>query len=667
MSFAPHKFTVQDDTGAIVPGAQVQVIRTADGSPAVLFSDNGVTGLSNPFNADITTAEAEFFAAPDRYTITVTGAANSQEQTIDLIDTRQNLTFTSRANAVAWIAGGGSAPDGAIMWVGVPSVSTLAFVAVSGNTTTPNMGGWVPYGEPEPQHYGVAANGTDQTAGMQAWMDYAFDTGRGAINIPGVYGILDRLGHSLNNDVDITVAGGVTIAALTGFTANRDMIQVTTGSGSGHTFKWVGGSYDCELQPSSLAGQSNDIFSLNALNHSGAQIHLDRTYAGEDYRTGGGDSHIFAAGDNLDLSIGHAQGAVDAAIYASADSTDSTIGANCQIHLNAYKCNTGSIVKRAYETINSKVYAEDCLNGAGVSTAEVGGVLVKSNDGGFLDVTTRRCQRSAYVQAGDNMNVRVNAIDIGLSLTGGTPVLSTAAKALYISGASGVKGEVNAQGVNAACTVTGNFVAVELDERTIDTGTFQAVDNMVSILARDVGRAVLEQNSAARNRFVINEEGNNSVPVLATGSGSYIDNFVDGRQLVSHGAVPTNFTTGAVRERSSGAANFIETTQSTVGYQHLVKNLTGGIEARLQYTISSNTWTLRGDGDTTLFYVNAAGPRAPNYSVASLPTAGRLEGNFVYATNGRKNGEGAAAGSGAMVFWDGSNWIAFDSGQPVEA
>lgn len=47
----------------------------------------------------------------------------------------------------------------------------------------------------------------------------------------------------------------------------------------------------------------------------------------------------------------------------------------------------------------------------------------------------------------------------------------------------------------------------------------------------------------------------------------------------------------------------------------------------------------------------------PNYLVAGLPT-GQPTGACAWATNGRKNGEGAAAGTGVLVSWDGLHWVA---------
>ena len=55
----------------------------------------------------------------------------------------------------------------------------------------------------------------------------------------------------------------------------------------------------------------------------------------------------------------------------------------------------------------------------------------------------------------------------------------------------------------------------------------------------------------------------------------------------------------------------------------------------------------------------------PNYTVATLPTNGAKLGWLAYATNGRKNGEGAGSGTGVLVFRDGGGWKACDTGALV--
>lgn len=73
-----------------------------------------------------------------------------------------------------------------------------------------------------------------------------------------------------------------------------------------------------------------------------------------------------------------------------------------------------------------------------------------------------------------------------------------------------------------------------------------------------------------------------------------------------------------------------------------------------------------------VFRTNAVGPTfaAPmvlaSYTVANLP-AGLAAGAKAYATNGRKPGEAAGAGTGVEVFFDGTRWISTCSGTAVAA
>lgn len=55
----------------------------------------------------------------------------------------------------------------------------------------------------------------------------------------------------------------------------------------------------------------------------------------------------------------------------------------------------------------------------------------------------------------------------------------------------------------------------------------------------------------------------------------------------------------------------------------------------------------------------------PKYAVANLPTG--VAGQVAFATDGRKNGEGSGNGSGVLVFSDGTNWCACDTGATVAA
>lgn len=72
--------------------------------------------------------------------------------------------------------------------------------------------------------------------------------------------------------------------------------------------------------------------------------------------------------------------------------------------------------------------------------------------------------------------------------------------------------------------------------------------------------------------------------------------------------------------------------------------------------------------DTTISGVDGRGIAVlRSYTVANLPGSGNTVGNIAFATNGRKNGEGAASGTGVVVFWDGTAWRAVDTGATVAA
>ena len=54
------------------------------------------------------------------------------------------------------------------------------------------------------------------------------------------------------------------------------------------------------------------------------------------------------------------------------------------------------------------------------------------------------------------------------------------------------------------------------------------------------------------------------------------------------------------------------------------------------------------------------------FTVATLPS-GAGAGEIAFATNGRKNGEGAGLGTGVLVFHDGTAWRASDTGATAAA
>jgi hypothetical protein len=70
--------------------------------------------------------------------------------------------------------------------------------------------------------------------------------------------------------------------------------------------------------------------------------------------------------------------------------------------------------------------------------------------------------------------------------------------------------------------------------------------------------------------------------------------------------------------------------------------------------------------DATGLFTLGGPVRVGRFTVASLPTPGTA-GRVAFATNGRKPGEGAGAGTGVVVSDDGTNWIASGTGLAVTA
>ena len=54
-------------------------------------------------------------------------------------------------------------------------------------------------------------------------------------------------------------------------------------------------------------------------------------------------------------------------------------------------------------------------------------------------------------------------------------------------------------------------------------------------------------------------------------------------------------------------------------------------------------------------------------TVAQLPTASNTEGDWAYAADGRKPGEGAGVGTGAPATWSNGNWVSVFDGATVAA
>lgn len=89
------------------------------------------------------------------------------------------------------------------------------------------------------------------------------------------------------------------------------------------------------------------------------------------------------------------------------------------------------------------------------------------------------------------------------------------------------------------------------------------------------------------------------------------------------------------------------------------RNLTTGDIVGNQIVVSYYNAT------TDAFECHGIKTTVPQYTVATLPTG--VAGMILFATDGRKNGEGASSGTGVLVFHDGTAFRACDTGATVAA
>ena len=86
--------TVTDDTGDVLPGAQIDVVIESTGTDATLFSNrSGTTSLSNPFFAD-SEGFAQFYTDAGAYRITATASGGGTTRTwryVSLFDFDANV------------------------------------------------------------------------------------------------------------------------------------------------------------------------------------------------------------------------------------------------------------------------------------------------------------------------------------------------------------------------------------------------------------------------------------------------------------------------------------------------------------------------------------------------------------------------------------------------
>lgn len=191
MALIWYKDWVKTYAGKSIAGAPIELRRSSDNSWVTLYTDGGgATKLDNPFKSN-EDGSFEFYAEPGQYTLYI--GASRIPVPVNLVDGRDQVTFSSRSEFVAWISNGGTAEPGTVEGDGI-----VQYVASPGATALPGMPGWLPFGAVYADHFGenTTPGTTDMTSAIQAAVTYClnaqdlhFRSGRtylmGAVTIPG--------------------------------------------------------------------------------------------------------------------------------------------------------------------------------------------------------------------------------------------------------------------------------------------------------------------------------------------------------------------------------------------------------------------------------------------------------------------------------------------------
>jgi hypothetical protein len=309
----------------------------------------------------------------------------------------------------------------------------------------------------------------------------------------------------------------------------------------------------------------------------------------------------------------------------------------------------GSIVSNNL-VLGTSSYAIEIIDRAVVATGNV----MRSPTGAGIAVNLTLAGHS---DAGDVMSITGNVIE-----NANTTAASFAG--IVIEGDPGV--------TPIAITVAGNTVhglarAIRVGDLvngyTVSGNTCWNTGGTISAIQALGPDGAVTGNSI--NRVAAAGSGNQTSQINVGGSGV----IVEGNRLAGNGRVDNAILINA------GAANVL-----------IAPNLSTGASAYVFSNSSEPTVIVQGGAASAGVALNEANRAVDvvnlsnsnvvtqqtataisSYTVANLPTAGIGAGQLAYASNGRKNGEGAGAGTGVMVFRDGTAWRACDTGATVAA
>lgn len=196
---------------------------------------------------------------------------------------------------------------------------------------------------------------------------------------------------------------------------------------------------------------------------------------------------------------------------------------------------------------------------------------------------------------------------------------------------------------------------------TFASSSFAQVANNLSDVANvATARANLGAASlAGGNAF----SGNQAITPASNGTSTLRVNIADSTPAIQIGSYPgfTSLSAVWLGNLTPSGTNYLLLSSGAETY---INSPSGGT---ITFRVGNSTKATLGNSLLVETAATFLGPVTIGvYTVATLPTAGTA-GRTAFASNGRKTGQVAAAGTGVLVYDDGTAWRACDTGATVAA
>jgi len=426
------------------------------------------------------------------------------------------------------------------------------------------------------------------------------------------------------------------------------------------------GTFDGRDMPPRNTGAPSLLY-LNSKAFKKVKI-KDTFFINNDDRTGtAGDEGIsLFEGEDYEVTGCYFQGSIDSAIYISGDTTE-TYGRRAIVQGNTFTETLNAIAsKRQFE---DHIISNNIIENTNVSIlmgGEADSTKLPGKKSIIANNLMKNVSRGIEVRVNDGCVVSGNRIeDYGQDSTGAT----VADFGIRLSGSSNCVVSGNVLVIDGAISPLASAIACQT--YTYDGVDYFSKDNLISTnKTKNTNVAFSEGVDSGGNLWIQNSaQDYNTFMSLQSGEGTRAVQFdKDGRLFNYFGESGTGPTSGTdVFYENDGTLNVQYCVPSANAVNWIVGNEVNNAIARMLYDCNTDTWSWRADGSGNVFNVDKNGAFLKNYTVATLPAVSVQDGAIAYASDGRKNGEGAGVGTGVQVYYDGSNWIASDTGQTVSA